>query len=241
MNALVHLITITKGRLHHLRQTLPAMLAQECDFDYRVVVIDYGSPDGEFDWCIGSLGDTTRSVLIARVLDDTEEFSRSRSRNIGGNLAVEGFVAFVDVDALLSPHWLESAVRPLWQGKAAITTPDWSRSITPGEKGLGLCAVKAETFHAVRGFDEALRGWGYEDNDFWLRCQTFGPAAHSDGAQVQILAHELEQRVRFHAIKDLRTARQANKQRVAQRLGPVNPAGYGLARLQLWSNRGEQS
>ena len=117
--------------------------------------------------------------------------------------------------------------------KAAITTPDWSRSATPDQKGLGLCAVAAETFHAVRGFDELLRGWGYEDNDLWLRCRALGGAALSDGSQVEILAHEQEERVRFHAIRDLRTARQANKLRVAQRQGPVNPAGYGQARLQL--------
>ena len=47
------IITTCKGRLHHLRRTLPCMLAQGCDFAYEVVVVDFGCPQGTFDFCRG--------------------------------------------------------------------------------------------------------------------------------------------------------------------------------------------
>jgi hypothetical protein len=232
-----HLITYCKGRLHHLRTTLPKMLEQECDVPYRVIVVDYGSPDGAFDWCRKMFERAARPLAVLRVMDDVAEYHRSRSRNIGAAAAGSGLLAFVDADAVLRPPWLASAWQPIQRGEAVLTTPDWSLSETYGEKGIGICAVHSETFHAVRGFDEAMRGWGYEDDDFCQRCRQLGPTGLSDGRQIALLPHGPDDRTRFHGIKLLRESRQANKRRARARWGPVNPAGYGRGQLERWCNK----
>ena len=38
---LASIIVPCKGRLHHLRRTLPNMLAQRCEFAYEVIVVDW--------------------------------------------------------------------------------------------------------------------------------------------------------------------------------------------------------
>ena len=46
----VSIIPTCKGRLHHLRETLPSMLAQDYAGDWEIVVVDYDCPDGTFEW-----------------------------------------------------------------------------------------------------------------------------------------------------------------------------------------------
>jgi GT2 family glycosyltransferase len=36
----------------------------------------------------------------------------------------------------------------------------------------GSMAITAEAYNRVGGMDEAFRGWGGEDNEFWDRCLT---------------------------------------------------------------------
>jgi glycosyltransferase involved in cell wall biosynthesis len=97
-----------KGRLHHLRRTLPNMLAQQCDFGYEVIVVDYSCPQETYDWCCGL---NVRNLTVLKVLDDAESFNHSRCRNCGACNAVGSVLAFVDADVRLEPDWLQTATR----------------------------------------------------------------------------------------------------------------------------------
>ena len=71
----VSIVTTSKGRLHHIRDTVPRMLA--CGVD-EVLVVDYGCPDGTGDW-------VERHCPGARVLRVTDDpgFCLPRARNLG--------------------------------------------------------------------------------------------------------------------------------------------------------------
>ena len=78
------IVVTCKGRLHHLRRTLPSMLAQCCPFAFEVIVVDFGCPQGTFDWCRGL---DVRNLVALKVLDDTDDFHLSRARNCGASVA----------------------------------------------------------------------------------------------------------------------------------------------------------
>ena len=63
------IIVTCKGRLEHLKQTIPRMLAQRCEFPYEVLVVDYGDPARAFSWCQEQDQPLLGSV---RVLEDVE-------------------------------------------------------------------------------------------------------------------------------------------------------------------------
>jgi hypothetical protein len=71
----VAFITTSKGWLHHIRQTLPLIVAQS---PAEIVVVDYACPEQTGDWVEARYG----SVKVLRVSDDPG-FCVSRARNIG--------------------------------------------------------------------------------------------------------------------------------------------------------------
>ena len=94
----IALITTCKGRLHHLRETLPLMASQGAD---EIVVVDYGCPDGAGDWVEREFP----GVRVVRV-DDDPGFCLPRARNAGARASSARWLAFVDADVKLA--WCSS-------------------------------------------------------------------------------------------------------------------------------------
>lgn len=223
------IITTCKGRLHHLRHTLASMLCQACSTGHEVIVVDYGCPDGTFEWCrtINSY-----RLVAVRVLSATAEFNRSHSRNIGARLASGQILAFVDADMRLDERWLEAASSPIRTAAAELVTVN-SLGRDGWDRG-GTCAVARSAFGRVRGYDELACGWGAEDADFYHRCGEFATTASYPATMLRPIKHSHEERVRFHAEKNLGASCDANQRRMACRSGIVNPTGWGLAETEIF-------
>jgi glycosyltransferase involved in cell wall biosynthesis len=232
---LASIIVTCKGRLHHLRRTLPSMLAQRCAFCYEVVVVDFGCPHGTFDWC-RSLD--VRNLVALKVLDYSDEFQLSRSRNCGASAARGRLLAFVDADMFLDATWLETVVEVMRHGRIGLCTvvPDFR----DGWDRAGSCIVSAAVFHAVRGYDEALRGWGSEDVDFCCRCAACTLAGKFAPSLLTPIKHGHEERVRYQADKDIGASNARNAEYLRQRTGLVNPQGYGRGAFHIFRGSGER-
>lgn len=243
----VAIVTFSKGRRHHLEESLPRMLAQMWhNEEFWVVVVDYGCPDGSADWCLEYLASQDKhcrsKLKIVRVLDAPGELNRSHARNIGGKFAVEQLavdaVAFLDADAMIEPGWTANAAGVMDDAGTAIVTPRWSELTDRHQKGVGCCLVRASVFCRVRGYDELMRGWGWEDSDFHNRCTATGGCGLSDGRLIQIRRHPLRERVRFHRLKDKSQSKADNIARTKARDAAgevVNPDGYGIANVVISS------
>ena len=218
------IITTCKGRLVHLKQSLGPMLSQQCDFPYEVLVVDYGDPDRAFTWCATT---PHRRLRCVRVLDDARWFNASRARNCGAACARGTILAFVDADVLVAPNWLAQVARPLMEDDYVLNT-------CTVRACAGILAVATNVFHAARGFDEAMLGWGAEDRDFRNRCLAQGLGTTFPGELLSILRHSDELCVRFYWQKDKRQSRRQNRCIARRRSGPVNPNGYGRAKLERW-------
>jgi glycosyltransferase involved in cell wall biosynthesis len=101
--ALISAITTCKGRLEHLKQSLPALMATGME----VIVVDYDCPDQAGAW-VQANWPQARVVAVS----DRPRFNRSAARNLGAAAATGEWLVFLDSDAIAAPAFV-SAVEPL--------------------------------------------------------------------------------------------------------------------------------
>ncbi|QNN23313.1 glycosyltransferase family 2 protein [Planctomycetales bacterium ZRK34] len=217
------IIITCKGRFGHLRATLPNMLAQQCDFPYEVIVVDYGCPQHAFDWCVQL---NHARLLALRVVDNARQFNLSRARNCGARYANSEILAFVDADVFLSPHWLGAVSRELLQ-HGLVTVGRVGRGIWDC---FGSCAVRTDLFHQVRGYNEAFHGWGRDDVDFYRRCTQVASVGYYGPHLVRAIQHSHAERSRHYDVADIWASNAANARLAATSGREVNPSGYGLCK-----------
>jgi glycosyltransferase involved in cell wall biosynthesis len=181
------LVTTCKGRLHHLKQTLPLMVAMP---DVEVIVVDYGCPQGAAAW----VRETHPKVKVIEVTDDPG-FHLSRARNIGGREATAPWILFIDVDVLIDNTfslWFREHAR---YGSYYLPEP-----LDLEAFGTVLCSKTS--FDLVDGYDEAFRGWGGEDWDLYYRLRRAGLIQGSYPLNlVDPIRHEDAERYTFHTAK----------------------------------------
>lgn len=181
-------VVTCKGRLEHLRQSLPALAAQP---GLAVVLVDYGCPQHSGAWA-------ERHHPQAQVVlgPSDGEFSISKARNLGAAQAVTPWLVFMDADVVAGPAFIADLTAHLQD--AAYLRPD----PCPHELS-GLVACRRDDFRRAGGYDEVFRGWGSEDRDLCARLERLGCRPRSfPSASLSALPHDDALRTRFHAIPD---------------------------------------
>lgn len=189
------LITTCKGRLAHLRETLPLFCAIP---DTEVILVDYGCPEGSGDWAAAHFP----QVRVVRVTDDPG-FNPSRARNIAAREATADYLFFVDADIRVAPEAHEVIAQAVNPNR--FVTVDATEN---GNEIRGTCVVPRAKFEAVRGYDEVLKNYGMEDTELYDRLMDFGV---DDGfippGPFRAIAHGDDLRVRFFTTKSIRKLR----------------------------------
>lgn len=144
MNSIA-LITTTKGRLHHLRETPSLMLAQEAD---EVIVVDYACPDGSGDW-VERDHPGTRVVRVEAL----PGFCAARARNIGAAVARSEWLAFIDCDIRTQAGWVDWMRKALKPG-CFYRAQDGDRGPDPELGGTAIC--RRVDFETIGGYDEVF-------------------------------------------------------------------------------------
>lgn len=181
-------ITTCKGRLHHLKQTLPRVVNQP---DVSCVVVDYSCPDGAADWVIANFP----QVKVVRVTGEAG-FSAPRARNLGAQAASSPWLAFFDADILWSPELGSTVIPQMRPGHFYRARP-----VTLQTWGSLIC--HRQDFDAVGGYDEAFSGWGGEDDDLLARLSMHGlVSAGFPASLIGEIPHDDDTRVRFYDIKN---------------------------------------
>jgi glycosyltransferase involved in cell wall biosynthesis len=183
-------VTVCKGRLAHLEQTLPLLAEQP---DTEAIVVDYGCPQGTRSWVRGRFP----GAKVVTV-DDDPGFCVARGRNLGAAAASAPRLCFVDADVRLREgfsSWAREHARPGHYYRALPATEDvW-----------GTCLCFAKDFAGAGGYDEAFRGWGGEDDDLYLRLEDAGCLAAGFPAELaEPISHGDTTRLAQYEIKDKR-------------------------------------
>jgi hypothetical protein len=183
----LHVVTTCKGRLDHLKQTLPRWLAEP---DVTVTVVDYDCPHGTTQWVRENHPEV--QIVEARGLP---KFNLSAARNLGAKYAPDGWLCFLDADCLTSEGWSEEVRKVLRPRHYYLADPiDWGQ--------FGSVVVHSDDFKAAGGYDENFRAWGNEDSDLYLRLRHCGARPDSMPSRYfQALEHTVERRVEFYDVK----------------------------------------
>jgi hypothetical protein len=186
----IAVITTCKGRLHHLKQTLPAMAALRPD---ELIVVDYSCPQRAGEWVKANVPD-------ARVVYNPGAygFNLGRARNLGATAANSEWLLFVDADVLVKPGLIETLRAGIQHG--TFYSPQPVSGANPQLFGSFCC--RARDFLTVRGYDEVIEGWGFEDHDLSGRLRLLGlREAHYSSNLLDTIPHDDSER---HVRSDMR-------------------------------------
>jgi glycosyltransferase involved in cell wall biosynthesis len=160
----------------------------------EIILSDFGS-DAPF---AAELADLAQGHGARVVRTETSEiWNRSRALNFGIRAAQGAFVLATDADMIFAPNFLASllAAQASHDAKAmavcrcrdlpqSVPERPWTREDYPSlvaqapyrEKlGTGACQMAPRAFFEdVRGYDEAYKFWGMEDNDMRHRSGIWG-------------------------------------------------------------------
>ena len=185
-------VTTCKKRLHHIRQTLPLIVAQGPD---EIIFVDYGCPEASGDWVEAN----HPGVKVVRVTDDPG-FCLARARNTGAAQARSEWLVMIDGDILTTPGW-----------------GDWMRGhLAPGHfyrsehvdgkrdpESYGTMICRSADFAAIGGYDQVFQGWGGEDDDLYYRLVGRGlTQAHYPARFVSAIRHGHEERAGWGGMRN---------------------------------------
>jgi Sulfotransferase domain len=163
-----------KGRLQHLRETLPKNLSDNHDYPNAVfVILDYASPDGLQEY----LKEARQDERIAYYSFPTAgPFNMTHAKNMAHRCGIrEGADILVNLDAdnFTGPGFAQWIADQYAEAPKAFL---WAKMI-PGvlPRGInGRIAVTRHAFLNVGGYDEQYDTWSHDDKDFNLRLRRLG-------------------------------------------------------------------
>jgi glycosyltransferase involved in cell wall biosynthesis len=209
-------VTTCKGRLEHLKQTLPRLAALPFE---EVVVVDFDCPEHGGDWAEANCP----GVRVVRVTGEPT-FHCARARNLGAAATIAPWLLFIDVDVLVEPELLSVAGPLLQPGK-------FSRAAPLAKECWGTIFVSRADYDEVGGYDEVIRDWGGEDDDLVWSLRRIGRSEASfPAALVDPIPHSDAMRVRHHEDQDRFGSGRRNgvysliKQAVIRQVGPIDLA-----------------
>jgi glycosyltransferase involved in cell wall biosynthesis len=187
------IITTCKGRLDHLKQTLPSMLAQP---DAEVIVVDFSCPQDT----AGYVARTYPKATVVKV-EGRDYFSNWEARNAGAAAARGEWLLFCDADVVLDETctaWLSKSMRPGEFGKFRRLTRH-VRQVSPlgGNSLQGFQVVERSAFDRLEGYDVRLLGYGAGgDTELRQRAVLEGHKTHflSEDIVKSIIDHDDDMR-----------------------------------------------
>jgi glycosyltransferase involved in cell wall biosynthesis len=210
--SVISAITTCKGRLEHLKRTLPTAVGQP---GMSHVLVDWSCPQGAGDWARQEYGDKVRVVKVP----GQASFNPSASRNVGAQRADGRWLMFRDADISLASSFAERVIPLLAKGFFYVPKRDlqgpWA----------GVVVMSRADYLAVGGYDDVMQGWGYEDKDMYTRLQLAGVKVRLFPEElIGWIDHDNAMRVQYYDVKHRDVSRLINTL-------------YSMAKNDLWNAR----
>ena len=189
--------TTCRGRLPHLKQTLPANLAAEKDNpNVEFVVLDYGDEgkDGNLgEWIKQTFPEELVSGRLRYARFEAPHFAMAHAKNMAHRLATGDIVCNVDADNFIvsgfgvwlseqfsaHPNTIATRLSFTVEQEVQLRTRQLYNSIKQGKldrigSTAGRTAMLRETFEKLGGYDQNYEAWGYEDSNLLARAHALG-------------------------------------------------------------------
>jgi len=178
---LIAFCTTCKGRLQHLRETLPQNMQDNLDYpNCKFVVLNYGSPDGMNDYLRETFGGfVAMGKLAVYSFREAGGFQMAHAKNMAhraGMIERADILVNVDADNFTRPGFARFVAQQFAAHKNAFL---WScqrkDSVDRLPRGIsGRIAVTRNQFLKAGGYDEKYDTWGPDDVDFKVRLTRLG-------------------------------------------------------------------
>jgi len=186
--------TTCMNRLHHLQQTLEKNIQDNYLVnDVEFVLLDYNSQDGLDQWVRQKMQQYIDTGMLAYYKTfEPGHYLRSHSRNMAFRLANAGILCNLDADNFLGKGFASFIVEEFTKYDNIFYTNNYSLNDT-----YGRVCVRNSDFMSIRGYNEALKGYGYEDNDFQNRLIRHGlkPMSFHNPEFYRFVLHSDEDRI----------------------------------------------
>lgn len=187
--------TTCMGRAHHLRETLKKNILDNQDYPHvDFVILDYNSRDGLKEWLFQTHGALIKSGKI-KYYQTTEprHFYFSHAKNVAHKLAIGDILCNLDVDNFTGPSFAAFLVKKFRENPHCFIHAPWNNH----EGAAGRIAILRRHFLLVKGYDEKMIGFGYEDPNLIVRLINLGLESIliKEGAFLQVLQHDRAQSI----------------------------------------------
>src|SRR5579872_1439217 len=138
-------VTVSMGRLEHLKQTVPLIVSQD---GIELVVVDYSCPEGSGHW-------VRKEFPNARVcfIEGQRFFNLSKARNSGVRATTGERICILDADVKVDSRF-GNTIFPILERNTFFRHP---KIHVAGYNGFVVC--RREDFEAAGGYDERCEGY----------------------------------------------------------------------------------
>lgn len=160
--------TACKDRTSSLFETLPTWQAALGPTD-EIIVIDWSTSKD-----LLSVYDHMKTLRDPRLfcarVQDQDKWILSLAYNYAAQFANGNFILKVDCDTKLHPKFLEQ--HPLEEAENTFYRVAWTKTRDENEQHLsGVLFTPRKHFEEVRGYDERIQSYGWDDSDLYKRLE----------------------------------------------------------------------
>jgi GT2 family glycosyltransferase len=182
------------NRLHHLKKTLEKNILENYLLnDVEFIVLDYNSSDGLDEWVKVEMEKyITLGILVYYKTNDPKSYNRSHSRNMAFRLSRGELICNLDADNYLGNDFAKKMLKGLFHNFQSFYTSDCRINDV-----FGRIVVRRKNFLNVRGYNEDLSGYGFEDVDLFNRLIKNGlkHLMFSDPEFYNVISHSKFERI----------------------------------------------
>jgi len=182
------------NRLKHLQQTIEQniqdnFLKEKVEF----ILLDYNSKDGLEKWVYNNMRKyIDEETLVYYKTTEPTYYLRSHSRNVAFRLANATILCNLDADNFLGKGFSNFLLEKFSNyNKIFITNSSLVRDT------FGRISIRNEDFFSIRGYNEALHGYGDEDSDIQNRLMQKGlkPIIFNNPKFYNFISHSNSERI----------------------------------------------
>ena len=193
---------VCMNRLHHLQQTFLRNIHDNDDYpNLEFVLLDYNSQDGMDQWVNENLREFIADGRVTYYKTfEPQVFSHSHSKNLAFRLASGDIVCNINADHFIGKgfgHYVNKTFNV--DENIVLTTIDFhktTKNYHPSKDVFGKVCVKKSDFLKVKGYDEQMSNYGFEDYDFVNRLEmsTVKRVLIDDFSFLEFIHHDDEER-----------------------------------------------
>jgi predicted glycosyltransferase involved in capsule biosynthesis len=189
MSYKISFYTTCMGRLKHLKRTLPQNLKDNLDYsNCEFIILDYNSQDGLKDWMKDNMQEyiNSRKVKYFRTTEP-RYFHHNHAKNMAAKQSTGDILCGIDADnfTALGPEGMGLAkkLNQLFQERKEenvfVRAQGWDDRELPWTSSMtyryysssGKIATRKKDFFAAGGYNEALKGHYFDEEEFWQRLK----------------------------------------------------------------------